>query len=357
MDSWRVNVRPGVWLPAYVYSDEEPQRQPEAVEDGRGSRVRSGCGGYELKSADSLQEFTAIQIDAPTVRDDTDQARQLSPVQSQRRWELQAEENVLSRLTQAGLLAPAGEVDKVLETVVNNLEVTNHLTLDAEVHCRVLLTSPLESFTVGHTIVLSRGLIDVLPDEASLAMMRAHELAHMALGHPVIDTKFAFADRLMVADGELLGTVRFRHDAREELAADAKVIELLKNSPYKDKLANAGLFLRAIGGVCEAASEPDSAAHRRADCGRGANRAARRADAAGARAGARASRPDRGAASRSAGHGRSVERPAHAAPHAGSAADVGPREGGLRRHSTGALHPLRGCAGSGTDAHSAPQMI
>ena len=69
----------------------------------------------------------------------------------------------------------------------------------------------------------------------------------MALGHPVIDTKFAFADRLMVADGELLGTVRFSHDAREEAAADAKVIELLKNSPYKDKLSNAGLFLRAIG--------------------------------------------------------------------------------------------------------------
>ena len=31
------------------------------------------------------------------------------------------------------------------------------------------MTSTLEAFTIGHTIVLSRGLIDVLPDEASLA--------------------------------------------------------------------------------------------------------------------------------------------------------------------------------------------
>ena len=76
--------------------------------------------------------------------------------------------------------------------------------------------------------------------------MLAHELAHMVLGHPVIDTKFAFADRLMVPDGELLRTLQFHHETREEISADTKVIEMLKQSPYKDKLANVGLFLRAI---------------------------------------------------------------------------------------------------------------
>lgn len=60
-------------------------------------------------------------------------------------------------------MAPYGEVDKVLETVVNNLEVTNNLDIQPEVRCRVLMTSTLESFTIGHTIVLSRGLVDVLP--------------------------------------------------------------------------------------------------------------------------------------------------------------------------------------------------
>jgi hypothetical protein len=34
---------------------------------------------------------------------------------------------------------------------------------------------------MGHTIAISRGLLDVLPDEASLAMVLAQELAHIAL--------------------------------------------------------------------------------------------------------------------------------------------------------------------------------
>jgi hypothetical protein len=105
---------------------------------------------------------------------------------------------------------------------------------------------------VGHTVVLSRGLIDVLPDEASLAMVLGHELSHVALGHQLIDTKFAFADRLMIPDSDLLRTLRFRHPAEQESAADIKDIELLGKSPYKDKLSDAGLFLRAIAANAKA---------------------------------------------------------------------------------------------------------
>ena len=165
---------------------------------------------------------------------------------SQRRWEDEAELNVIERLEKVGLLSPVGEVDRALETVLNNIIVTNKLGLERPVRCRILLTSPLESFTVGRTIVLSRGLIDVLPDEGGLAMMLAHELSHVVLGHALIDTKFSFADRLMVNDSELLQTLQFRRTARDEAAADEKVVELLKASPYKDRLADAGLFLRAI---------------------------------------------------------------------------------------------------------------
>lgn len=242
VDSWRVSVFPGMWLPAYVYAEQETDDSRE------GPKIKSQVRlwGYDLKSVRPPQELTTIQIDEPSVRDNSERPQQLSTTLSQRMWEQQAEENILERLSKAGLLAPPGEVDKVLETVARNLQITNNLNSETGVRARVLLTSPLESFTVGHTIVLSRGLIDVLPDEASLAMMLAHELAHIALGHRVIDSKFAFADKLMVPDDELVSTVRYRHDPREETAADAKVLELLKNSPYKDKLADAGLFLRAI---------------------------------------------------------------------------------------------------------------
>lgn len=171
VDSWRVNVGPGVWLPAYVYSEEVAENNPE-----RTPRVKSQVRmwGYDFKSVQAAQEFTAIRIDEPTVRDEADQAEQLSPVAGQRQWEQQAEANVLERLLRAGLLAPPNSVDKVLDTVVRNLEITNNINLEQEVRCRILLTSPLESFTVGRTIVLSRGLVDVLPDEACVSALAEH---------------------------------------------------------------------------------------------------------------------------------------------------------------------------------------
>jgi hypothetical protein len=244
VDTWRTNVAPHVWLPSYVYSEELPNNEAQAIPRVK-SQVR--LWGYDPKRTPGSQEFIAIRIDEPTVKDEVENAKQqLSPVEGQRVWEQQAEQNVLERLSRAGLLAPPNPVDKVLETVINNLLVSNNITLEQDVKCRILLTSPLESFTVGHTIVLSRGLIDVLPDEASLAMMLGHELSHVVLGHQLIDTKFAYADRLMVPDNELLHTVRFRHDATGELAADQKSIELLQKSPYKDKLGGGGLFLKAV---------------------------------------------------------------------------------------------------------------
>ena len=244
MDGWRVNVMPGVWLPSYVYS-EETDLSDTTSPRAKGFRSQVRIWGYEAQAAVNSQQLTAIHINEAVV-DETDASSQLSPVMSQRRWEQEAEANVIERLERIGLLAPAGEVDRVLETVLNNLVVTSKLALERPLRCRVLLTSPLESFTIGHTLVLSRGLIDVLPDEASLATMLAHELAHVALGHPLIDTKFAFADRLMVSDADLLQALQFHRTAREETAADERVIELLKTSPYQDKLAGAGLFLKTI---------------------------------------------------------------------------------------------------------------
>jgi hypothetical protein len=247
VDGWRVNVLPGVWLPSYVYCEETDTSEQPKLPRVPKIKAQVRIWGYQFKRALAPQQLTTIEVESSAVRDSATPGKQLSPVLSQRRWEQEAEDNVIDRLTKGGLLAPVGDVDQVLSAVVNNLQVTNNLSIDAEVHCRVLLTAPFESFTIGHTIVLSRGLLDVLPDEASLAMMLAHELGHIVLGHQLIDTKFAFADRMMVSDFELLRTLHFRHTPKEEAAADAKVAELLRNSPYKDKLTAAGLFLRAVG--------------------------------------------------------------------------------------------------------------
>jgi hypothetical protein len=243
-DSWRLNMRPGTWLPAYVYTEESNLKT--GLTKTLHFKAQTRLWGYDLKGLNKNEEFTQILVDSPdSVKDQSDAAADASPVLAQRMWEKQAEENAIDRLQKIGLLAPPGEVDKILSTVVNNLLVTNNIDLQGDYHTRVLLTAPLESFTIGHTIVISRGLLDVLPDEASLAMVLAHELSHIVLGHP-FDTKLAFNDKLFFPDEQSFKRLDFKQSPADEEAADAKAMVLLRNSPYKDKLANAGLFLKEL---------------------------------------------------------------------------------------------------------------
>ena len=243
-DSWRLNMRPGIWLPAYVYSEENDLKY--RLGQNIHYKAQTRLWGYNLKDFKRSSEFTDITVDAPNpVQDQSQKSQDATPIEAQRAWERQAEINVVDRLQQIGLLAPEGEIDKVLQTVVNNVMITNNLDIQPEIHCRVLLTTPLESFTIGHTIVMSRGMVDVLPDEASLAMVLTHELAHIVLGHK-LDTKLAFNDRMFFPDERTFERMDFGRDKNEEEAADKKALELINNSPYKDKMATPGLFLKAV---------------------------------------------------------------------------------------------------------------
>jgi len=247
-DSWRQNLQPGVWLPVIIYFEESGLNPPTFLSVRTRAtwfRAQTRFWGYDLSAATHEDELTRILVEAPAPVRDSSEGEDLSPLASQREWETEAENNVLERLEKARLIAPSGEVDKVLETVVNNLVVTNKLDNLPPIRCRVMLTLPFESFTVGNTIVISRGLIDVLPDEATLATVLAHELAHLVLGH-VTDTRYAFNDRLLIDDEDIVSALDFERGPQQESAADAKALELLENSPYRNKLSTAGLFLRAM---------------------------------------------------------------------------------------------------------------
>jgi hypothetical protein len=230
-DSWRVNVAPGLWLPAYIYSEEA------------GFKAQTRLWGYNLKNGAHEEEFSQITVESPSVKDQAPSAQDPAPLAARRAWRQQGEENVVDRLERSGLIAPRGDVDRVLETVVNNLEVTNNLDIQPEIRCRVMLTSTLESFAVGHTIVMSRGLLDVLPDEPALAAMLAQQIGYITLRQP-LDDKWGFNDRSILPAEEALQRFRF-HEADPQDASD-KAYKLLKNSPYKDKLASAGLFMRQL---------------------------------------------------------------------------------------------------------------
>jgi Peptidase family M48 len=244
-DSWRVNVNNGVWLPSFIYSEEYDVMSDKLPVTLRG---QTRLWGYATSQSDTAQEFanafTTIQVDSKDAV--SDQVDASTPLASQKAWHREAENNYILRLEQAGLVAPVSPLSEILETVVNNLIVTNNLSIEPEVRCRVLLTAPLESFAIGNTIIVSRGLIDALPDEASLAAVLAHELAHVVLAHDSDNSQFAFNDRLIFPDTAALDRLRMVRTDDEEKEADAKSLEILQNSPYKDKLANMGLFLKQL---------------------------------------------------------------------------------------------------------------
>jgi len=241
MDSWRLNLIPGYWIPAYIYSEEGDFTA--GAKNKIAFKAQTRMWGYNLKTTTANDELTNIRVDS--VKDDTPTAQDATPLAAEREWQQQAEDNVIERLERAGLLAPEGDVDKILQTVVNNLEITNNIELPRPVRTRVLTTSPLETFSVGNTIVVSRGLIDVLPDEGSLAMVLAHELAHIVLGHN-LGSQYAFNDRMLFSDEGTYQNLGFKHIPEEEAAADKKAIEMLKASPYAQKLDSAGLFIKAL---------------------------------------------------------------------------------------------------------------
>jgi hypothetical protein len=237
-DSWRMNMQPDLWLPVAIYV-EESQR----IEGGKmvGLRAQTHFWGYSLTLPTRESENVSVQVEGAV--DQSADSQDVTPLQATRSWVQQAENNVLDRLVQAGLLAPVGDFEKTpLEQIVVNLAVPNNLNFPDPIHVRILTTTTVEATTVGNTILLSKGLIDTLPrNEESLAAVVALELAHVALGHH-IDTRYAFNDRLLFPDESSFQRIKMNHSDADNVSAAKTAMGYLQNSMYKDKLANAGLY-------------------------------------------------------------------------------------------------------------------
>jgi hypothetical protein len=242
-DGWRRNTLGIMWMPAYVYTEENPH---DPLSHGRWFKAQTRVWGYDLAHAGDHREYAKPLTDAPVWVDPKrhEASQDLSPANTLGQSTYTWEDNIVERLQVAGLMAPDGEVDGILQTVVNNLMITNGLDL-AAVRCRVLLTTPLESFVMGRTIVVSRGLLDVLPDEATLAAVLAHELAHIVLNQSV-GIESLSGVTAPFSDLEIFAKLDFHFDPAQEAEADKKGLELFSKSPYKDQLADAGLFLKAL---------------------------------------------------------------------------------------------------------------
>jgi hypothetical protein len=237
-DSWRMNVQPGIWLPVAVYVEETQRTESEKV----GLKAQTHFWGYSLKLPTRESENVSVKVDEAV--DKSDDSQDVGPLQASRAWVTQAENNVIDRLVEAGLVAPltpGGYENTVLDQIVINLQVPNNLAFTDQVHTRILLSTTIETTTVGNTILISKGLIDTLPSEESIASVVAMELAHIVMGHH-IDTRYAFNDRLLFPDESTFRRIDMYHSDHDNLEAAKKAMEYLQNSMYKDRLPLAGLY-------------------------------------------------------------------------------------------------------------------
>ena len=68
-------------------------------------KAQTRIWGYDLKKNRKEDELTQVRVDA-SVKDESPTSQDASPLQAQREWQQQAEDNVVERLENAGLLAP-----------------------------------------------------------------------------------------------------------------------------------------------------------------------------------------------------------------------------------------------------------
>jgi hypothetical protein len=247
-DSWRTNVQEGLWMPTSVYIEETDPKSPT---HSLKFKAINHIWGYALKIPAKEAEATDVEVVGAT--DESAQAQDVSPLQAEREWVQQAEDNVIDRLFRAGLIDATSDFDKTLADLANNILIYNNIQTTRPLKVRTLLTEPLESLAVGNTILLSKSLIDTtaVPTQdgaqqlGNLNCLLAFQVAHILLGHH-IDTKFAFNDRLLFPDEAAFHRLPMQHTDEDDTAAAKKALELLSAKELTGSQPYMGLYLQQL---------------------------------------------------------------------------------------------------------------
>jgi hypothetical protein len=241
-------VQPDLWLPTSFYVEESDSK---SVSRTLKFKAINHIWGYVLKAPPKEAENTSLDVVGAT--DVSNEAQDVSPLGAQRAWVQQAEDNVVERLFQAGLLDAPSEFDKTLEALAGNILAYNNITLSRPIRCRTLLTEPLESIAIGNTIILSKSLLDttaiVSQDGAqqmgNLNAILAFQIAHIILAHR-LDTKYAFNDRLLFPTTSVFNRIPMHHTDADNAAAAKKAIELLSAKELEGGQQYFGLYLQQL---------------------------------------------------------------------------------------------------------------
>ncbi len=216
-ESVREEVAPGYWLPSYTYFDEN-RRWQDIYHNGETDFHYRGhifIWGYKNTNPETVAKGG----------DDSD---------------------VILRLEKDKLLASPGPVEQRLNAIARQILVASDIHLP-DIRCRVLLTTPIEIFSVGDTIVLSRGLLNILPDESVIAVLLAREIANLTMGGIRIRPKTLFHGSLFhetgTKDFEGLGIYE---SSEEDAAAWKNALVLANRAGYSNGIGYTSLFFAQL---------------------------------------------------------------------------------------------------------------
>lgn len=207
-DSRRQQVAPGVWMPSFTYFEDKRLWNQTKLNTSYYFRGYVWMWGYGRDEGESLQ----VRVD----------------------------DDPVAALQAAGLLASPGPVEARLDQLVHDIESGAGIS-QPDIHCRILLTTPVELFSIGNTIFLSRGLLNVVPDEAVMAVYLAREIAGIRLG--AVQRRRSKARAIFTPHGshDYAGLGMNLSDAERVRIAGAAAI-LLQHSRYGQAIAQADRF-------------------------------------------------------------------------------------------------------------------
>jgi hypothetical protein len=221
-DCWREMLSPTLWVPAYVTIDDNVGWRAIGG-DGTTDvhyRGRTFVWGYSHIGSFQNQLLTfadAISDSGPEV----------------------------TGLEKDGIVVPFGAVEASLNATIQQLSAASHLTLP-KVTCRILATTPAEMFHLDNTILVSRGFLEMVPDESVLAVFLAHELAHVAV-ETAVGKQLEYGRSVFEYGGtrEFLG-LGIGHSTEEEGRASVLTCSILNDSAYESAIRRASGFVEQL---------------------------------------------------------------------------------------------------------------
>lgn len=218
-DSRREQIANGLWLPTETYFEEQHIVSTD-------NNLEFHYRGYALLWQHTQQSKVS-----------TDLSEHLSDIENGGR-------GVLMRLEKDGLLGSPGAVDESLNAMIQH--ITSAKLPPNGIKCRILLTTPAEIFSVGNVIVVSRGLLNIVPNDSVLAMLLAREIAYISLGYSDQPSRIFRQTIFEQHDKKDFPGFGIQRPAKQGDTAYREAVALLTGTLYQNGIVDADLFLSRL---------------------------------------------------------------------------------------------------------------